>query len=293
MNGKTICITGATGSLGKQLVHTIFAKYSPKRVIVFSRDEFKQSEMRKTHDYDNLRYFIGDVRDKDRLQRVMRGVDVVIHTAALKQVPSCEYCPSEAVKTNIYGTQNVIDACIDNGVEKAMFISTDKAVNPINLYGATKMAAEKLWNAANAYNSTKFSSVRYGNVIGSRGSVIPLFQNTEGDTLSVTDPEMTRFWITLSQAVNLVLFAYSKDELGIFVPRLKSIYMESLAACFKDKMKIIGTRAGEKVHEAMVADGETVTMVDMDFMTHQKSSKPYTSNNCERLTKEEMLCLIG
>lgn len=293
MNDKTILITGATGSLGKQLVHTIFDKYSPKRVIVFSRDEFKQSEMRKTHDYDNLRYFIGDVRDAERLKRVMKGVDVVIHAAALKQVPSCEYCPTEAVKTNVFGTQNVIDACIDCGVEKAIFISTDKAVNPVNLYGATKMAAEKLWKAANAYNDTKFSAVRYGNVIGSRGSVIPLFQNLEGDTAPVTDPEMTRFWITLSQAVNLVLFAYDKDIAGVFVPRLKSISMERLAACFKDHIKVIGSRPGEKVHEAMVADGETVNMVDMNFMTYQKISKPYESNNCEKLTKEEMLCLIG
>lgn len=294
MDNKVVLISGATGSLGKQLVHTIFAKYSPKRVIVFSRDEFKQSEMRKTHDYDNLRYFIGDVRDKDRLQRVMKGVDVVIHAAALKQVPSCEYCPSEAVKTNIYGTQNVIDACIDNGVEKAIFISTDKAVNPINLYGTTKMAAEKLWNAANTYNATKFSSVRYGNVIGSRGSVIPLFQNLEGDTAPVTDPEMTRFWLTLEQAVELVLYTYGQSDLGVFVPHLKSISMKDLAMCFKDKIKVIGVRPGEKIHEALASSDEEVNFISYGCIAHVKHKGPYFSNGImtDRFTKEEMLCLI-
>jgi len=292
MDDKVILITGGTGSLGKKLVETIFQKYSPKKVIVFSRDEYKQSEMQKTHAYENIRYFIGNVRDKERLNLAMRGVDIVIHAAALKQVPAMEYNPTEAIKTNIYGTQNVIESCIDRGVKKAIFISTDKSVNPINLYGATKMAAEKLWNAANTYNATEFSAVRYGNVIGSRGSVIPLFQNLKGDTAPVTDPEMTRFWITLDQAVELVLFAYHESELGVFVPRLKSMSMGSLAKLFKSNIEVTGTRPGEKIHEAMVADGETVVMVDMDFKTHRKCSKPYTSNKCDRLTKEEMLCLI-
>ena len=300
MDHKTVLITGGTGSLGKALVHKIFTKYSPKRVIVFSRDEFKQSEMQKTHNYDNLRYFIGDIRDKDRLCRVMKGVDIVIHAAALKQVPALEYNPSEAVKTNIYGTQNVIDACIDHGVEKAIFISTDKAVNPINLYGATKMAAEKLWGAANAYNKTKFSLVRYGNVIGSRGSVIPLFQNMEGDTAPVTDPEMTRFWLTLSQAVELVLLTYKIVASGVYVPILKSMDMGSLALCFKDKIKTVGIRPGEKIHESMVADGEDVYFVPscyLDGKNHKKiliakRKKNYNSCDCVRFTREEMLALI-
>lgn len=295
MNGKTVMIAGGTGSLGKKLVETLFYKFIPKKVIVFSRDEFKQSEMRKTHDYDDLRYFIGDVRDKDRLKRAMKGVDVVIHAAALKQVPALEYNPTEAVKTNIYGTQNVIDACVDCGVEKAIFISTDKAVNPINLYGATKMAAEKLWNAANSYSVTKFSSVRYGNVIGSRGSVIPLFQQIEGDTAPVTDPEMTRFWITLEQAVELVLYAYLQNDTGTFVPHLKAMTMESLAGCFKDKIKVIGIRPGEKKHEVLVADGEEVYFVSYGFLGHVKRNCRYTSDcvMTEHFTKEEMLCLIG
>ena len=296
MNNKSILITGATGSLGKKLVEIIFDKYSPKRVIVFSRDKYKQSEMQKTHDYKNIRYFIGDVRDKERLRQALRGVDIVIHAAALKQVPTLEYNPTEAVKTNIYGTQNVIEACIDCGIEKAIFISTDKAVNPINLYGATKMAAEKLWNAANTYNATKFSSVRYGNVIGSRGSVIPLFQNLEGDTAPVTDPEMTRFWITLEQAVKLVLYAYNYSQTGVYVPLLKSMTMGNLARCFKPKIKVIGIRPGEKVHEVMVADGEEVFMVFLDQDCSPRTiltNTMYSSEKCEKFTEREMLCLIG
>lgn len=301
MDNKVILITGGTGSLGKQLIHTIFDKFSPRRVIVFSRDEFKQSEMRKTHDYDNLRYFIGDVRDKDRLRQVMKDVDVVIHTAALKQVPTLEYNPTEAVKTNIYGTQNVIDICISHRIEKAIFISTDKAVNPINLYGATKMAAEKLWNAANTYNVTKFSSVRYGNVIGSRGSVIPLFQNLEGDTAPVTDPEMTRFWLTLEQAVELVLIAYGNKSIGTFIPLLKSMSMRDLARCFKEKIEVIGVRPGEKTHEALVVPGECAYIVDIDKATVYQANSEYTTGDATcfnsefrpKFTKEEMLCLIG
>ncbi len=293
MDNKVVLLTGGTGSLGKKLVDVIFNTFSPTKVIVFSRDEFKQSEMQKTHDYDNLRYFIGDVRDKERLSRVMKGVDVVIHAAALKQVPAAEYNPTEAVKTNIYGTQNVIDVCIDCGVKDAIFISTDKSVNPINLYGATKMAAEKMWNAANAYNVTNFSSVRYGNVIGSRGSVIPLFQSIKGDTVPVTDPEMTRFWITLDQAAKLVLFAYDHSLTGTFVPLLKSMSMRELALCFKDKIEVIGIRPGEKIHEAMIADGDDVFLVNSKFNGGYHTTEPYTSDKCERFTRKEMLCLIG
>ncbi|MCK5018654.1 MAG: SDR family NAD(P)-dependent oxidoreductase [Candidatus Peribacteraceae bacterium] len=291
MNGKIILITGGTGSLGKALVEKLFDKFIPKKVIVFSRDEFKQSEMRKTHEYDNLRYLIGNVRDKDRLELAMAGVDVVIHTAALKQVPTLEYNPMEAVKTNILGTQNVIQACLAQGVEKAIFISTDKAVNPINLYGATKLAAEKLWNAANSYAITKFSSVRYGNVIGSRGSVIPLFQSLEGDTAPVTVAGMTRFWITLSQAVDLVLYAYFQDETGVFVPELKSMRMDNLAKCFKDKIKIVGKRPGEKIHESLISDDEFVFMTDMK--NHWPTDMGYDSDEAERFTQWEMKRLIG
>ena len=293
MEGKVILITGGTGSLGKALTKKLFDKFIPKKVIVFSRDEFKQSEMRKTHDYENLRYFIGDVRDVERLELAMHGVDVVIHTAALKQVPTLEYNPMEAVKTNILGTQNVILACMQSGVKKALFISTDKAVNPINLYGATKLAAEKLWNAANSYSLTKFSSVRYGNVIGSRGSVIPFFQSLEGDTAPVTDPNMTRFWITLDQAVDLVLYAYHQDDLGTYIPLLKSMDMDSLARCFKGKVEVIGIRPGEKIHESLIADGEAVCIVDTDYKHHLWASGPYTSDKAEKFTRKEMLCLIN
>ena len=295
MTGKTILITGGTGSLGKALVKKLFDKFIPKKVIVFSRDEFKQSEMRKTHDYDDLRYFIGDVRDRDRLKRAMKGVDVVIHAAALKQVPTLEYNPTEAVKTNINGTMNVIESCIDCNVEKAIFISTDKAVNPINLYGATKMAAEKLWNAANSYSVTKFSSVRYGNVIGSRGSVIPLFQSLEGDTAPVTDPNMTRFWLTLDQAVELVLITYKSTVNGTYIPILKSMSMGELAKCFKDKIKIIGVRPGEKIHECLVSVGEDVIMTgfkEQKCYLIQSLHEPFTSDKADKFTREEMLCLI-
>ncbi len=298
MTGKVVLITGGTGSLGKALVKKLFDKFIPKKVIVFSRDEFKQSEMRKTHDYDDLRYFIGDVRDRDRLKRAMAGVDVVIHAAALKQVPTLEYNPTEAVKTNINGTMNVIEACIDCNVEKAIFISTDKAVNPINLYGATKMAAEKLWNAANSYSVTKFSSVRYGNVIGSRGSVIPLFQSLEGDTAPVTDPNMTRFWLTLDQAVELVLYAYRQSYTTTFVPNIMAMTMKDLALCFKDKIRIIGIRPGEKIHESLISDDEEVCLVSIscageicEVKPHYKN--PLSSQDMEKFTREEMLCLIG
>jgi len=295
MNNQNVLITGGTGSLGKKLVETIFQKFIPNKVIVFSRDEYKQSEMQKTHDYDKIRYFIGDVRDKERLRLALKGVDVVIHAAALKQVPTLEYNPTEAVKTNIYGTQNVIQACLDCGVKKAIFISTDKAVNPINLYGATKMAAEKLWQAANSYSVTQFSSVRYGNVIGSRGSVIPYFLKLKNEgitTLPITDPEMTRFWITLEQAVQLVLFAISQEALGVYVPKLKAMTMMALANCFMDGFDTVGVRPGEKIHEYMVAEGEEVYMVDLDEWVFSSANHGYSSNGCLYFTKEEMQCLI-
>lgn len=295
MNKQTVLITGGTGSLGKKLVETIFDKFIPNKVIVFSRDEYKQSEMQKTHDYDKIRYFIGDVRDKERLKLALRDVDIVIHAAALKQVPAMEYNPTEAVKTNIYGTQNVIEACIDCGVKKAIFISTDKAVNPINLYGATKMAAEKLWQAANSYAVTKFSSVRYGNVIGSRGSVIPYFLKLKNDgatTLPITDFRMTRFWLTLGQAVELVLQTLENADLGVFIPRIKAMSMNELAKTIIPDVNLeqTGIRAGEKLHESLNANEQRVYIVSGDGVLSTDNS--ISSNQIDQYTREEMKCLI-
>lgn len=214
LDNKTILVTGGTGSFGRKFLRMVFEKYSPKKIIIYSRDEFKQSVMKTEFkdlvDMDRVRFFIGDVRDRERLKRALKGVDYVIHAAAMKQVPTCEYNPLEAVKTNISGAQNVIDACLDCGVKKAVALSTDKAVNPINLYGGTKLVSDKLFIAANAYTGeegTVFSIVRYGNVAGSRGSVIPIFENviqSGSKELPVTDSRMTRFWITLEQGVELV-----------------------------------------------------------------------------------------
>ena len=213
LNGKTILITGGTGSFGKKFLEMIFARYNPEKVIIYSRDEFKQSVMKTEYankiDMSKVRFFIGDVRDRDRLHRAFAGVDYVIHAAALKQVPACEYNPNEAIKTNIHGAQNVIDCALDTGVQKVVALSTDKAVNPVNLYGGTKLVSDKLFIAANAYAGNKninFSIVRYGNVAGSRGSIIPFFHNiikNGGTELPITDYRMTRFWISLTQGVEL------------------------------------------------------------------------------------------
>lgn len=251
-------ITGGTGSLGRQLVKDIGQK---DKIIVYSRDEFKQSEMAKEFNWENLRFFIGDVRDKDRLKRAMENVDYVVHAAALKQIPALEYNPIEAVRTNIDGTANVLEACVDCKVKKAIFISSDKAVNPINIYGATKLAAEKLWMAANSYANWKpFSCVRYGNVVGSRGSVIPLFQKliAEDKQISITHPDMTRFWITLREASQLVRYALNQPYNAIYVPLLGSMKITDLALSlgYKDKFKFTGMRAGEKLHETLVAEWE-------------------------------------
>jgi UDP-N-acetylglucosamine 4,6-dehydratase len=296
MNKLNVLITGGTGSLGKKLVETIFQKFIPNKVIVFSRDEYKQSEMQKTHDYDNIRYFIGDVRDKERLKLALKGVDIVIHAAALKQVPTLEYNPTEAVKTNIYGTQNVIEACIDCGVKKAIFISTDKAVNPINLYGATKMAAEKLWQAANSYAITQFSSVRYGNVIGSRGSVIPYFLQLKKDgatTLPITDENMTRFWMSLEDAVELVFYTLESDDIGVFVPTMQSMSMVTLAHTIFPKcdIEIVGIRAGEKIHESLNTAGCKVNLVNPWFQSHVEITRKISSRDANRHSGEGMRCL--
>jgi UDP-N-acetylglucosamine 4,6-dehydratase len=261
----TVFVAGGTGSFGKKFAEIILKHHPPKKLIIFSRDELKQYEMRQRFaEYDSiLRFFIGDVRDGDRLRRAMHGVDVVIHAAAMKQIPSCEYNPFEAVLTNIIGTRNIIDAAIDCGVKRALLISTDKAVNPVNLYGATKLCAEKLFVNGNAYSGvggTRFSAVRYGNVVGSRGSVIPLFvQQRRNGHLTLTDERMTRFWITLQRAVEFVASSIADMQGGeIFVPKLPSMRVIDLARAISknSEIRIIGVRPGEKIHELLVSDDE-------------------------------------
>jgi UDP-N-acetylglucosamine 4,6-dehydratase/5-epimerase len=260
MNQKTILITGGTGSFGKECIRHILKSYQPKKLIVYSRDELKQYEMAQEFNSPVMRYFIGDVRDAPRLQRAMHGVDYVIHAAALKHVPIAEYNPMECIKTNIHGSNNVIDAAIENQVEKVIALSTDKAANPINLYGATKLAADKLFVAANnivGRPKPRFSVVRYGNVVGSRGSVVPFFQKLirEGAIeLPITDPRMTRFWITLAQGVDFVLKCFERMQGGeIFVPKIPSMKIGDLAEALAPGMptKIIGIRPGEKLHEVL------------------------------------------
>lgn len=257
---KSILITGGTGSFGKHCVSTLLAKYQPKKIIVYSRDELKQYEMAQAFPQDCMRFFIGDVRDRDRLILAMRNVDYVIHAAALKHVPIAEYNPMECIKTNIHGANNVIDAAMACGVEKVIALSTDKAANPINLYGASKLAADKLFVAANnivGRPKPRFSVVRYGNVVGSRGSVVPFFQKLvrEGaKEIPITDPRMTRFWITLQQGVDFVLKCFQRMQGGeIFVPKIPSMKIIDLAEAIAPGIptKIIGIRPGEKLHEVM------------------------------------------
>ncbi len=265
LNDKVILITGGTGSFGKKCLQMIFERYKPKKVIIYSRDEYKQSVMRSEFeqkiDMRKIRFFIGDVRDKDRLYRAFDGVDYVIHAAAMKQVPTCEYNPFEAIKTNIHGAQNVIDAALDRGIKKVVALSTDKAVNPINLYGGTKLVSDKLFQAANAYSGSKhtcFAIVRYGNVAGSRGSVIPIWRNiieNGGMTLGVTDKRMTRFWITLEQGVELVFKALEEAKGGeTYISKIPSFYITDLAKAMMPDARVeeIGIREGEKLHEVMV-----------------------------------------
>lgn len=263
LNNKTILVTGGTGSFGHHFVDYVLAHYKPKKIIIYSRDEFKQFNMQNEYkEYsDILRFFIGDVRDEARLHRAMKGVDYVIHAAALKQVPACEYNPNEAIKTNINGAMNVINACLDAGVEKVVALSTDKSVNPINLYGGTKLVSDKLFCAANAYSGEggpRFSVVRYGNVAGSRGSVIPFFQNiidNGGTELPITDFRMTRFWISLEQGVELVIKALEDSKGGeTFISKIPSFKITDLAKAMKPDcvLKEVGIREGEKLHEIMV-----------------------------------------
>ncbi|MGL5284581.1 MAG: UDP-N-acetylglucosamine 4,6-dehydratase (inverting) [Aeromonas sp.] len=259
-DNKSILITGGTGSFGKMLVRTILARYKPKRLIIFSRDELKQFEMQQTYNDPCMRYFIGDVRDAGRLNMAMRGVDIVVHAAALKQVPAAEYNPMECIKTNIHGAENVIQAALLNQVKKVIALSTDKAANPINLYGATKLASDKLFVAANniaGQDPTRFAVVRYGNVVGSRGSVVPFFQKLidQGKhSLPITHAEMTRFWITLQQGVDFVLRNFERMRGGeIFVPKIPSVRITDLARSMAPNLShdIIGIRPGEKLHEVM------------------------------------------
>lgn len=277
LNGKTILITGGTGSFGKKFLEMILNRYKPHRIIIYSRDEYKQSIMKtqyeKKYDMSRVRFFIGDVRDKDRLYRAFDQVDYVIHAAAMKQVPICEYNPFEAIKTNIHGAQNVIDAAIDRGVKKVVALSTDKAVNPINLYGGTKLVSDKLFISANAYSKiskTKFSVVRYGNVAGSRGSVIPIFKNMieNGETeLPVTDLRMTRFWITLEQGVELVFKALEESFGGeTYISKIPSFQITDLAESMLPgaKIKEIGIREGEKLHEVMITKDDSMFTYEYD-----------------------------
>lgn len=259
---KTILVTGGTGSFGKKFITRVLRE-DIKKVIVFSRDELKQYEMKQEFTDSRIRFFIGDVRDKDRLYRAFDGVDIVIHAAAMKHVDACEYNPFEAVKTNIHGAQNIIEAAIDSGVEKVIALSTDKAASPVNLYGATKLASDKLFVAANSYvgeKHTKFSVVRYGNVVGSRGSVVPFFKKIQSTgKVPITDPRMTRFWITLDQGVQFVLDNLERMHGGeIFIPKIPSMKVADLAKAIAPncEIEIIGIRPGEKLHEAMIMEDD-------------------------------------
>lgn len=315
-----ILVTGGTGSFGKKFVETMLRDYHPKRLIIFSRDELKQHEMRVGgFDHPSLRYFIGDVRDSERLRRALQGVDVVIHAAALKQVPACEYNPIEAVMTNVMGARNVIEAALDAGVQKVMALSTDKAVNPVNLYGATKLVAEKLFVQGNAYSGaspTRFACVRYGNVVGSRGSVVPLFlEQRKNGHVTVTDTRMTRFWITLEQGVEFVIRCTEMMRGGeVFVPKLPSMKMMDLVQALAPdaQVNVIGIRPGEKLHEALVSEDEARHAREFEnyfviepaqatwgYQTRAEGGGlpldfSYTSlNNPQWLTTDEMAKMVG
>ena len=274
-NGKNILITGGTGSFGKKYTEILLKNYTPNKIIIYSRDELKQYEMAQQFNHPAMRFFIGDVRDVERLKNAMYGVHFVIHAAALKHVPIAEYNPMECIKTNIHGAQNVIDACLECGVQKVIALSTDKAANPINLYGATKLASDKLFVAANNIRGarrTQFSVVRYGNVVGSRGSVVPLFKKliSEGvKELPITELEMTRFWITLEQGVQFVLKNFERMQGGeIFIPKIPSMKMVDLARSMAPHLgiNVIGIRPGEKMHEVMVPKDDS--HLTLEFEDH-------------------------
>lgn len=273
-NDKVVLVTGGTGSFGKKFIDIMLKEYHPAKIIIFSRDELKQHEMSiNGFDDPSLRYFIGDIRDLDRLKRAFKNVDIVVHAAALKQVPACEYNPFEAIKTNILGSQNVIDAALDCGVKKVLAISTDKAVNPVNLYGVTKLGAEKLFIQSNSYagaHDTRFSCTRYGNVVGSRGSVVPVFlQQRKTGKLTVTDERMTRFWISLEQGVRFVIRCIEQMHGGeVFVPKIPSMSVKDLGAAIAPECEIVysGIRPGEKLHEVLVSEDEARSSVELEDM---------------------------
>lgn len=322
-NGKNILITGGTGSFGKQYTKTLLERYKPQKIVIFSRDELKQYEMAQVYNQPCMRYFLGDVRDESRLKETTNGIDYIIHAAALKQVPAAEYNPTECIKTNIYGAQNVIAAALANGVEKVIALSTDKAANPINLYGATKLASDKLFVAANnmaGSRKTRFSVVRYGNVIGSRGSVVPFFKKLikEGAReIPITDIEMTRFMITLQQGVDFVLKNFERMKGGeTFIPKIPSMKIIDVANALAPNLphKIIGIRPGEKIHETMCpSDDSHITYefedyfviaptIQFNFITDfsvnalgesgklvQRGFEYNSGSNTEWLSKEEFL----
>ncbi len=317
---ESILVTGGTGSFGKKFVEIMLRDYRPQRLVVFSRDELKQHEMRTSgFDHPSMRYFIGDVRDVERLKRALSGVTVVVHAAALKQVPACEYNPFEAIQTNIMGARNVIDAAIDQGVRRILALSTDKAVNPINLYGATKLCAEKVFVQANAYagaRNTRFSCARYGNVVGSRGSVIPIFiEQRRRGKITITDPRMTRFWLTLEQGVKFVIRCLEQMHGGeIFVPKIPSMRLLDLAETVAPRCRVeyIGIRPGEKLHEVLVSEDESRQTLETEDMYVIQPSHPwwrsenwldakplpegfrYSSDSNERwLTRRELEELVG
>lgn len=316
----TVLVTGGTGSFGRKFTEVMLTEVRPKKLIVLSRDELKQHEMRQQfRDAPSLRFFIGDVRDRERLYRAFAGVDVVVHAAALKQVPACEYNPFEAILTNVMGAKHVIDAAIDTGVRRVLAISTDKAVNPVNLYGATKLCAEKLFVDGNAYageRATRFSCARYGNVVGSRGSVIPVFQEQRrSGRITITDPKMTRFWITLEQGVRFVIRCIEQMDGGeIFVPKIPSMSIMELARTIAGDCDVtfIGIRPGEKTHEVLVSEDEaryTRELDDMfvilpfareDTQAHWAKGRPlpdgfrYSSDdNPQQLTADALVELLG
>ena len=294
-NDSVILITGGTGSFGKQYARALLQRYTPKKIIIFSRDELKQFEMQQEFPQDCMRFFIGDVRDRDRLLMAMRGVDYVIHAAALKQVPAAEYNPMECIRTNVHGAENVIQAALECNVRRVIALSTDKAANPINLYGATKLCSDKLFVAANNLvgdRPTRFAVVRYGNVVGSRGSVVPFFRgliNKGADHLPITDPRMTRFWISLQQGVDFVLKNFERMCGGeVFVPKIPSIRITDLAEAMAPGMptRVIGIRPGEKLHEVMCPQDDS--HLTIEFADHYvikptitfwgRSGQDYTSN---------------
>ena len=287
LNNKSILITGGTGSFGKKFIENVLDRYQPKELIVYSRDELKQFEMREFFPTEKfpIKYFIGDVRDKDRLYRITHSVDYIVHAAALKQVPTAEFNPFETVKTNILGAQNVIDAALENEIKKVVALSTDKACNPINLYGATKLASDKMFAAANHWQGshhTTFAVVRYGNVVGSRGSVVPFFlKEKEKGVLPITDERMTRFWITLDQSVQFVLDSLKRMKGGeLFVPKIPSMNIVDLAKAIapEAKTEFIGIRPGEKIHEVMISSDDAINTLEFDTYFVIQPSHPWWDN---------------